>query len=263
MVFNKHYNQTVSVIMPAYKCQDYIGDSIDSVLNQTYENIQLIVVLDGEDEFVRKIVTKYCNKDPRVLMISHETNIGIAAARNTGLKNACGELIAFCDSDDIWMPFKLEMQLELMATNGLSISHASAVVINSCGDEMGFRLLPTMVDFAMMKKRNYIINSSAVFLRDDFPKIYQSQVRHEDYDFWLRLFANGAVSISYDKPLIKYRVHSKSVTSNKLKSLVWMCQIQRKHGISWVKIFVNIMQNSTTRLVEYVQIWAAKLKQLK
>jgi teichuronic acid biosynthesis glycosyltransferase TuaG len=257
------FKEKVSIVMPAYECEAYIGESIESVIGQTYKNIELIVVVDGGRDSTIDIVSRYCKMDSRIVLVKHKTNLGIAEARNSGIRIASGDFFGFCDSDDVWLPFKLEMQLELMVTNGVSISHSSALLINNLGDVVGYRKSPNKVDYTMMRSRNHIINSSALVKQSSFPNMYQSQMRHEDYDFWLRLFAQGAVSQSCDEPLLKYRVHGESITSNKLKSLLWMCLVQRKHGIEWSTIFLNALQNCFYRLVEYGQIWLRKFKKFK
>lgn len=260
---SEYFKLKVSVVMPAYECEAYIEESIRSVIGQTHKNIELIVVVDGGRDTSIDIVSKYCKIDSRIILVKHKTNLGIAEARNSGIRIASGDYLGFCDSDDVWLPSKLETQLELMITNGLSISHSSAILINNYGDEVGYRKAPKKVNYKMMLIRNFIINSSALIKRNSFSNIHQSQMRHEDYDFWLKLFAQQAVSISHDEPLIKYRVHDKSVTSNKLKSLWWMCLVQKKHGINSSTIFLNALQNSFSRIIEISQIWTKKMKHFK
>jgi teichuronic acid biosynthesis glycosyltransferase TuaG len=246
----KFVNGLVSVVMPAYQCQSFIEDSIKSVVSQTYKNIELIIVVDGGTDFTYDIVSNYCLIDSRIVMISHDNNLGIAEARNTGIRAASGEYIAFCDSDDIWLPMKLDIQLSIMKSSGASICHSSAFLINSSGILSGYRNAPLEIDLARIRRRNYIINSSAIYLRRNFPSIFQSQMRHEDYDFWLRLFEHGAISKGSNERLIKYRIHDNSVTNNKFKSIVWMCQVQAKHNIPSLQIFFNVLLNISAKLFE-------------
>src|SRR4030043_1337098 len=102
---------TVSVIIPTYNRAHLVGRSIRSVLNQTYQDLEVIVVDDGSKDNTAEIVRGIT--DPRIVFLKHEKNRGVSAARNTGLKAARGKYIAFQDSDDEWLPQKLEKQLEL------------------------------------------------------------------------------------------------------------------------------------------------------
>ena len=100
----------VSVITPCYNEEKFIGDAIESVINQTYQNWELIIVDDGSVDRSKDVVRKYTT-DRRIKLVEHECNKGIAKTKNTGLAVAQGEYIAFLDADDIWLPSKLELQL--------------------------------------------------------------------------------------------------------------------------------------------------------
>ena len=189
----------------------------------------------------------FLDVDPRVIAIFHDFNRGIAEARNSGLKSSSGQYIAFCDSDDVWLSDKLSIQLSIMIENNVALSHASALVIDGDGMLVGERNMPERIDLAMMKKRNFMINSSAVIDRRFFGSVAQHDVKHEDYDMWLRLFKRNAVSLAAKHPLVKYRVHSNNVTSNRLKSLVWMIAVQRKNDIAWPSIVGGFFYNMFSR----------------
>lgn len=246
-------NLKVSVVMPAYQCEAYIEDSIRSVIGQTYKNIELIVVIDGGSDSTYNIVSSLCKMDSRVVKISHKTNLGIAEARNTGITAATGEFIAFCDSDDIWLPIKLETQIGLMNRDDVCISHSSAEIIDAFGQVTGIRYSPIKIDNKMMRERNYIINSSALILRAKAPPIYQSQIKHEDYDMWLRLFRYGAVSVGSSEPLIQYRIHSDNITKNKFKSFWWMVTVQRENGFTWVEVITSLLKNIRSRYLDLIR----------
>ena len=106
-------NPTVSVIIPTYNRAHLIGRAIQSVLNQTYKDFELIIVDDGSTDNTEDIIKEFQKKDERIKYIKHEKNRGGSAARNTGIKNARGEYIAFQDSDDEWLPEKLKKQMEV------------------------------------------------------------------------------------------------------------------------------------------------------
>lgn len=104
----------VSIIMPVYNCEKYLAEAIESILSQTYTSIELICIDDGSTDNSHSILATYL---PRITIISNETNGGIAARRNQGIRSAHGEYIAFADADDIWMPNKLELQIKELEAN--------------------------------------------------------------------------------------------------------------------------------------------------
>ena len=105
-------NNLVSVITPAYNCAEYIDECIESVLNQTYQNWEMLIVDDKSTDNTQSIVESYAKKDHRIKLFNQEKNAGAAAARNKALELSQGRFVAFLDSDDAWKPNKLERQLE-------------------------------------------------------------------------------------------------------------------------------------------------------
>lgn len=110
----------VSIIMPAYNAEKYIEEAIQSVLKQTYTNWELIIVNDCSTDKTEQIIKKYQEQDQRIRLCSLIKNKGVANARNTAIKNAVGRYLAFLDSDDMWLPEKLEKQINFMKKNGYS-----------------------------------------------------------------------------------------------------------------------------------------------
>ena len=106
-------NSLVSAIIPTYNSVNYISEAINSVLNQTYKNCEIIVVDDGSTDNTRKTVENYIRKYPHKIKYFYQENKGPSAARNKGIKEARGNYIAFLDSDDLWLPDKLEKQISL------------------------------------------------------------------------------------------------------------------------------------------------------
>ena len=128
-------NDLVSIITPTYNCGAFIADSIDSVLAQTYQNWEMLIVDDCSSDDTRSIVARY--KDPRIKYLCLEHNSGAAVARNTALRMAKGRWIAFLDSDDLWSPEKLERQLKFMINNRYSFTYHEYTEIDEYGDPLG------------------------------------------------------------------------------------------------------------------------------
>lgn len=128
-------NDLVSVIMPAYNTAEYIDASVRSVLDQTYRNLELIIVDDFSDDGTEKIISGY--SDERIVLLRNECREGAAYSRNRALKQARGRWIAFLDSDDLWHPEKLEKQIAFMAKNGYAFSYTCYSEIDKGGANTG------------------------------------------------------------------------------------------------------------------------------
>ena len=124
----------ISVIMPVYNGGRYLASAIESVLEQSYGNLELILADDGSTDGSPDIITRY-RPDERVVSISTGGNYGVAAARNFALKHASGNLIAFLDQDDVWLPDKLKLQVQLLADHpGVALVHSYVVLIDENGE---------------------------------------------------------------------------------------------------------------------------------
>ena len=118
-------NDLVSIIMPSYNTAEYIEESIKSVQNQIYENWELIIVDDCSTDNTDDILKKYIESDKRIHYLKNEKNSGAAVSRNRALREAKGKWIAFLDSDDLWLPTKLERQLKYMKDNNYHFSYTN------------------------------------------------------------------------------------------------------------------------------------------
>ena len=217
----------VSVIMPAYNAEDFLGESIRSVLAQTYQNWELIVVDDGSIDRTREIALEFAASDPRVRCVS-QPNKKVAGAKNTGLKESRGELVAFIGADDLWLSEKLELQVGKLRETGTDILFSDGFVFfdREAGDEtMPFSALTgkfsgdEMFDLLLVKNR--IPDLSVVFRREvaDRTGPFNEDPTHyrgcEDFEFWLRAAKNGADFYGMPERLVRYRRHADSMTAKK------------------------------------------------
>lgn len=127
--------ELISIIMPTYNCGRFIKESIDSVLAQTYSNWELIIMDDCSTDDTKSVVHTY--NDPRIHYLSNEHNMGAALTRNRALREAKGRYIAFLDSDDLWMPEKLEKQIAFMETNGYAFTYHDYIEIDEASKPLG------------------------------------------------------------------------------------------------------------------------------
>ena len=128
----------VSIVMPAYKAEEYVGEAIDSVLEQTFPDWELIIVDDCSADKTADIAYQYAETEPRIIVIENDTNLGAAGTRNKGIAHSSGEWIAFLDCDDIWRNEKLEKQLKLAEETGAELIYTSYSLFSN--EEGVFRL---------------------------------------------------------------------------------------------------------------------------
>jgi glycosyltransferase involved in cell wall biosynthesis len=210
--------------MPCFNHARYLEESIRSVLNQTERNLELIVIDNGSTDGSREIIETAVANDERLIAIYHPKNLGASVARNDGLKIARGEYIAFCDSDDIWLPEKLEKGLTLLdASPWADIAYGDARIIDGAGRETGALFsarfpVPGSGSgnlFSVLCVRNFINMQSALLRRGCLTKenYFDPDIRWvEDWLFWMRL-ARTRSFIYNPEPLCLYRVHAASSAS--------------------------------------------------
>ena len=157
--------ELVSIIMPYYQKRKYVKLAINSVIYQTYKNLELIIVYDDENKEDLYFLEKIIKKDKRIKILVNKKNLGAGRSRNKGIKQSKGALIAFLDSDDLWLRNKIDKQVFFMKKNEIEISHTSYYIIDSnnkiIGDrkanDMNYKLLLSSCDIGLstvMLKKN-------------------------------------------------------------------------------------------------------------
>ena len=219
----------VSIITPMYNSGKFIKNTIDSVLNQTYQEWEMIIVDDCSTDISPDIVKYYAETDDRIKYIKTDENKGVSNARNIALKNAKGQYIAFLDSDDIWAYKKLENQIKFMKEKECVISFTSYELINEQNEKLGKIVsVPESIDYKTLLKGN-ILGCLTVMIdksKLDF-EVKMSGVKHEDYVLWLSILKKGYIAYGIDEVLAKYRKSLTSLSGNKLKSAMWTWNIYR------------------------------------
>lgn len=210
----------VSVITPIYNSEHFLENTIQSILKQTHENLELILIDDCSTDDSFKIAKKYLSEDSRITLISLTGNGGAAVARNAGIKIANGRYIAFCDSDDIWMPGKLEAQLLALANSKSAICHTSYLKMKENG-ELTQSLIKAKekVTYSDILRSNHIGCSTAIYDVSICGKRLMPDVRkRQDYGLWIDILKDGHESIGLSEPYVYYRIRNVSVSSNKLSA---------------------------------------------
>ena len=127
----------VSIIMPSYNAENYIAESIESVLHQTYSNWELVITDDRSSDRTPEIVQAYCQKDSRIDFVIAKRHTGIAGTRNQCLARVKGRFVAFLDNDDLWVPEKLEKQVRFMQEKACAFSYSEYELMNEDGSLKG------------------------------------------------------------------------------------------------------------------------------
>jgi len=208
----------VSVVIPTYNRAHMIARCLDSALAQTLGDYEIIVVDDGSTDATRDfLLTAYGN---RIRYIAHPTNKGLSAARNTGIEHAQGTYIAVLDDDDLWLPEKLALQVDLMKANpDVVLAYCGTLKVN-CQGELIEEVKPEMrgTIFAEMLNRNCLKGpaSVAIFSREVLGAsgVFDTSLSAcADWDLWIRIARCGTVDF-VDRPLVKYVIHESNMHSN-------------------------------------------------
>jgi glycosyltransferase involved in cell wall biosynthesis len=217
----------VSVIMPCYNHAQFLEESISSILSQTHQDLELIIVDDASSDSSRDIVHSYATVDPRVKAVWHTDNKGVATARNCGIAESTGDYIAFCDADDAWEEDKLLTQLNCIQVDGnVDFVFTDAKIINEVSQPTGYyfsTLHPKAHErsntFLELCVSNFINTSSVLFRRTCLNNAtpFKTEFEYlEDWIYWMQL------SVHYqfyyiEKPLVRYRIHSNNTNSDSMR----------------------------------------------
>lgn len=209
----------VSVITPAYNCEDTIADTIESVLAQTWTNWEMIIVNDCSTDNTVEIVRRYSCYDERICLISFETNQGSATARNEAIRKCRGKFIALLDADDLWKPQKLEKQIEFMMENDYAFTYTSYDVFSNQNDSVRkiFKVKPT-VDYKTYLCNTIIGCLTVVIDKEKILDFHMEQGYLEDVLTWIYYLKKGYIAYGLDINLASYRVLPGSKSNNKLKN---------------------------------------------
>jgi len=243
----------VSIITPVYNCQDYLAQTIDSILRQTFKEWELILIDDCSEDESLSIVQKYVSADSRIILKRLSVNSGPAVSRNEGIKIAKGRYIAFCDSDDIWCEEKLCLQISAMNSTQAKVCFTSYYKMLEDGIKTKriVRALPE-VTYDMLLNSNFIGCSTAMYDTSRCGKVYMPDIiKRQDYGLWLRILSGGGYAIGLCEPLVYYRLRSNSVSSNKFKAAQYHWKVLR--DVTDISFF-----HACIRFLQYVWIGFAK-----
>ncbi len=218
-------NDLVSIITPAYKAARFIRETVASVQAQSYQDWEMLITEDCGPDDTRDIVRTLAAGDPRVRLIQPNANGGPAAARNHSLDAASGRWIAFLDSDDLWLPRKLEHQLAFHRKNpGAMISFTGFRRITADGARTGHYIaVPRRLAYRDLLGRTVIATSTVIVDKAASGTFAMKSTYYDDFACWLELLRGGGHAIGLNEDLMRYRVLDASVSRNKTNSAkqVW------------------------------------------
>lgn len=209
-------NPLISVIMPVYNGERFLRETIDSVLNQTYQNFEFIIVNDGSVDSTQQIIGSYADK--RIVPLNLTRNQGVSNARNRGTELSRGKFIAFCDADDLYDPGRFQTQFDFLTGNPTVDVCGSYFIVFENGQET---LIKHPLTDQEIKEHFFtgncigqpsVMGKSSVFRKYKYNPELQAS---EDYDLWARMATDGVVFANLPYPLVKYRLHPAQASKTK------------------------------------------------
>ncbi|TDR57259.1 glycosyl transferase family 2 [Halomonas ventosae] len=218
----------VSVVTPSYNSEKYLAGTIDSVLDQSFFDWEMIIVDDCSPDNANQLVESYVAKDSRIKLIKLDENAGAAVARNVAIRAAQGRFIAFLDSDDRWLPDKLEKQLCFMKKYDVAFSYTSYEKLNENGSVAGKVNIPPKVTYNDLLKVCSIGCLTAMYDTEKIGKVYMPLIRkRQDVGLWLRILKDIPYAHGLDEVLAQYQLRSDSISANKLKAASYTWRLYR------------------------------------
>ncbi len=229
----KHTNEEVlvSIITPMYNDERYIISTIKSVLKQTYQNWELILIDDASTDHTLRLVESLIENKPQIKLLKNETNQGAAVSRNYGTEKASGHYIAFLDADDLWKANKLEKQIDTIKKTDAEVCFSSYDLIDQNGNALNKKVEAVeSLNYNKLLKANYIGNLTGIYNCRALGKIYTKDLKkRQDWLLWIEaLKRSSKPAIGIKESLAYYRITKNSLSSNKLKLLKHNFWVYRK-----------------------------------
>jgi glycosyltransferase involved in cell wall biosynthesis len=211
----------VSIITPTYNSQNYIKDCINSVINQSFDNWEYIIIDDNSTDSTVSVIQNFCKKNNKISYFSLNKNMGAAFARNEGIKRADGKYIAFLDSDDTWHKDKLKIQINTMEQYDLKFTFTNYFIVNKEKNTITeYEALKPTVNYNEIIRFNYIACSTVMYNQDFFAKQYMPNIRNrQDWGLWIKLINIAGKAHQINQYLTYYYIRRNSISSNKLKMI--------------------------------------------
>ena len=221
--------EKVSIIVPMYNAEKFIRKTIESVISQTYQNWEMLIINDVSTDNSLAIVSEFVKKDERIKIVNTEKNVGVVKGRNFLIELASGRYIAFLDSDDYWHNEKLEKQIKFMKEKNASISCTEYTRVRENGEKINEVIIKPEISYTDMLKNNYLGCLTVMYDVKKIGKRYFKELeKNEDYVLWLEIVKDVKTIYGLKENLAYYRVLDNSRSSNKAKTAKVRWEIYRK-----------------------------------
>lgn len=219
----------VSVVIPARDVETYIETTLESVLRQTWDDLEVLVVDDGSQDQTAEIVLDISKRDHRLKLIQNPGPVGPAGARNAGLDAATGAYIAFLDSDDLWERRKVELQVRGMQDLRMQFSYTLYDVIDEFGNPVTpAKGLPARATRNSLRPHCYVRTSTVIILREALGHVrFPDLPKRQDFGYFLLCLAQVPAGGLVPEVLTSYRIRPGSVSSNKFRNVRFQWQVYR------------------------------------
>lgn len=245
----------VSVITPVYNAEKVIEKTLHSVFQQTYRNIEIVLVDDCSKDNSQKVIEQYLPDHPEIVYFRQPTNQGAGAARNKALELAKGQYVAFLDADDMWHPSKIEKQINLLKEKNGAFSYTAIQMVDENDNVVKpKRNVKDQVDYKFLLHNTMIATSTVVIDRTVLGDFRMPLRRGgQDYATWLSLLRDGTIAYGINEALEDYRVGNRnSLANNKVKSIQQIWEIQtRDEGIAGPVVGINILRWCLNSIKKY------------
>jgi teichuronic acid biosynthesis glycosyltransferase TuaG len=245
----------VSIITPAYRCAGIVEETIQSVLAQTYSHWEMLIAEDYSPDNTREVIEYWTTVDPRVKLIKLVSNSGPAMARNAALERAQGRWIAFLDSDDLWLPHKLERCLEFARDRNAAFVYTGFRRMAATGGEPGRYIgVPDSLNYRQLLGNTAIATSTVMLDINRTGPVRMRKTYYDDFDCWLQVLKREPRMLAYglNEDLMRYRVMSQSVSRNKRRSAMKVWRAYRDlERLSILSALWHFIQYAARGLLKY------------
>lgn len=226
----------VSIVIPTHNRADLLKLAIESVMDQTYSDFELLICNDASTDHTQAVVERFADK--RIKLTNYRMNKGVVELRNNAVKDSTGEYIAFLDDDDKWLPDKLEKQVNLLenSTVNTGATYTGAIILDT---ELGTQRIVVPRHrgniFRELLINDFIVTSSVVARKACFEKVglFDPEFRSaSDFDMWIRISENFGFDY-VEEPLVRYRIHQNSISTNNMNVIQGLERLMIKHRNSF------------------------------
>tara|TARA_B100001173_G_C15978601_1_gene543395 strand:+ start:179 stop:901 length:723 start_codon:yes stop_codon:yes gene_type:complete len=217
--------------MPYYKKKEFVGIAIESILSQTYQDFEVIIVYDDENLEDFNYIKNFENNDLRIKVIKNKSKIGAGLSRNIGIKNSLNKFIAFLDCDDVWEKNKLQDQIRFMNENKIDFSFTAYDIIDYSNKKIGERKAKRILNFNDLIKSCDIGLSTVILKKEliDDDCQFASLTTKEDYVLWLKIAKKNVKLYGINDTLVKWRKLDNSLSSNTMQKLIDGFKVYNKY----------------------------------